>query len=67
MNAENVSLNLKGLSNRTIRVLHTPNLNSEWREWEDYPYENIPLNPEFDYSLLDSRDSSGFFKFEIIE
>lgn len=67
VNAENVSLNLKGLSNRTIRVLHTPNLNSEWSEWEDYPYENIPLNPEFDYSLLDSLDASGFFKFEIIE
>lgn len=67
VDAETVTIELEGLGNRTIRVLHTPSLDGSWNEWEGNPYESLPLNPNKNYSIQDTLDSSGFFKLEITE
>lgn len=65
VDAETVTIQLEGLGNRTIRVLHTPSLDGTWNEWEGNPFESLPLNPNKNYSMQDTLDSSGFFKLEI--
>lgn len=67
VDAEKVSVNMKGLSNRSIRILHTENLSGEWTEWDGNPYENLPLNPNNVTNIEQAIESKGFFKFEIEE
>ena len=67
VDADSVSIDMKGLNNRTIRILHSDELDGEWSEWDGNPYENLPLNPSTAINIEQATESKGFFKFEISE